>query len=135
MNFKVWTSTEMITDKCKLKSIFVNSENEVYILDEKLRFYNMPDYKIIRYTGIKDKNNNEIYSGDILELQDRIVVVVWDDQEARYNIKVLCYTKENTVMLKINLSQMRGKNIIIGNIFENPELFKKYNKNNIRVRI
>lgn len=78
-----------------------------------------PDY-LMQYTGLKDKNGKEIYEGDIVEVQDmhhqRLEVL---SREGRY---IRRYINGNTRDLHtINSSWL----LVIGNIYENPELLKE----------
>jgi hypothetical protein len=57
------------------------------------------------YTGLKDKNDKEIYEGDILDFEDDRIVVYWADG---------FYPKHG----------MYDECEIIGNIYETPELLK-----------
>ena len=75
---------------------------------------------IMQYTGLKDKNEKEIYEGDIL--QDECAgellkfEVVWEDKKGRFNRKNIPY-------MAGGLSSGEGVEII-GNIFENPDLLE-----------
>jgi len=75
-----------------------------------------------QYTGLKDKNNVEIYSGDILKYwlptlkREEVGEVKWRDD-------IACFLLNGNWMeydwIKI------GKLEVIGNIYENPELLKE----------
>jgi uncharacterized phage protein (TIGR01671 family) len=77
-----------------------------------------PDrYKLMQYTGLKDKNGKGIYEGDVLEYdflpegKDQLAEVVF--KEGRF-----CITDGHNYM------PFKEKRKVIGNIYENPELLK-----------
>jgi len=78
-----------------------------------------PKFEVMQFTGLKDKNGREIWEGDIIEgdLFDARLptrgVVVYDDEHA-------CYANKNEAGLTF-LFKIDDK-IIIGNIYENPDL-------------
>jgi uncharacterized phage protein (TIGR01671 family) len=85
-----------------------------------------------QYTGLKDRNNNEIYEGDILEITGNYnpgkYIVIWDDYRVAWwgeNIK----KKSRDRQYDDDHYQLLGafqKDIteIIGNIYENKELLQ-----------
>jgi len=77
--------------------------------------------KIMQYTGLKDKNNKEIYEGDIFHIGSKkiLYVVEWID----------CGLKGRQIKNKswIGLDYWKDDIEVIGNIYENPELLKENN--------
>jgi uncharacterized phage protein (TIGR01671 family) len=81
-----------------------------------------------QYTGLKDKNDKEIYEGDILEIDhaeeydlfdNKLFIVKWDIENAMFYLE----DKED----KEAFWDFRcfGDNIeVIGNIYENPKLLE-----------
>lgn len=86
--------------------------------------------ELMQFTGLTDKNGREIYEGDILDktdwcngtLKKKAGSIKFDhlvDSDG-YNAEIyLCWTAGNS-----SLADVHNEAIIIGNIYENPELLK-----------
>lgn len=77
------------------------------------------DIEFMQYTGLKDKNNKEIYEGDIFHIGSKkiLYVVEWID----------CGLKGRQIKNKswIGLDYWKDDIEVIGNIYENPELIEE----------
>src|SRR5690606_22780185 len=82
---------------------------------------------IQQYTGLKDKNDKEIYEGDILlgrfildEVEDHIFLSLTEDEKETQSIVFVVddifYPYTNQIPEDLE---------VIGNIYENPELLSK----------
>jgi uncharacterized phage protein (TIGR01671 family) len=79
-----------------------------------------------QYTGLNDKNNKEIYEGDIIKSIDlntskECVTVVGFDTFGIYYTSIEKYPSEPYENCKCVAQEYSE---VIGNIFENPELIK-----------
>lgn len=70
-------------------------------------------FKLLQYTRQKDKNNNEIYEGDIIK-----------DNSGKIFIQGLCGAKK-IIKRPTNVTTNFEWKEIISNIYENPEILKK----------
>ncbi len=80
--------------------------------------------EIMQFTGLKDKEGNEIYEGDIIEFADHLhkAVVVYDKKFAAYLFESNNLEKKNNPDTAMHWHDDLK---IIGNIYENPELIDK----------
>lgn len=98
-------------------------------LAEASNLVKVRDVQLLLWTGLKDKNGKDIYEAYIcrIEFETNLGVVpelgevVWLDNEARYTIK----SSLPDILETNSLSQPP---IIVGNIYENPELLRKKTK-------
>ena len=134
IRFRVWDKriekmgevTELGFSKVRhhlVKYRYINERGKV--VDEQSHFDKgfTNGLDIMQYTGLKDKNGNEIYEGDIIRTTypDCTAVVVWEEDTVRY----IGYTIESErKIIYVDMVDRNDKPAveIIGNIYENPEL-------------
>ena len=85
-------------------------------------------YVVMQYTGLTDKNGVRIYEGDIIEAGNYKLTckIVWDEKCARF---IGLTNDEDTKLVYIDMVD-KNNNLavaVIGNIYENPELFNPQN--------
>ena len=107
-------------DKGNIK--LINAWGYDIIEDKDIIVRRETQYKLLQYTGFKDRNDKEIYEGHIV----RSFVPNRDESGA-----IIDYNDEITVFRDIRTAPEQFVFLtepqIIGNIFENPELMEKVN--------
>jgi uncharacterized phage protein (TIGR01671 family) len=112
-----------INGMCKVKEISISNTNKTWI---KLWDWSsaclLEDVELMQYTGLKDKNDKEIYEGDILEhpISKERFVVFWKNSYLGFRAKYI--NCEYDSHIGIQISKDKGRAIVIGNIYENLEL-------------
>ena len=93
---------------------------------------NKEDTIIMQFTGLKDKNNKDIYEGDIVkfkpcndmslrkEFRDEEVKseIIWDDNLSRFDVNWWGHATYHTTFPHPEME-------VIGNKFKNPELLEE----------
>lgn len=94
-----------------------------------IAWYAMKNWKecleVMQFTGLRDKNGKEIYEGDYVEgflsfEGGRLITageIIWNDEFAGFALK-----NEGGETLLHN--HFRDSFVVLGNIYENPELLK-----------
>ena len=127
IKFKAWDKvTKLLVDLIGFKDLgqkielwYWNKDNEkAYCVADK-------EYiELMQYTGLKDKNDKEIYEGDIIKNDgcddgDLISVIIFD--RGVFALK----DEEDLPYVQYPLCEWNECCEVIGNIYENPELLKE----------
>ena len=118
IKFRVWDKDEKIIKKVESINFPLggqSSSKTVCVYNEEEDCYEwVYDYELMQYTGIKDKNNKEIYEGDIVgfysNVEDEIIT-----EKVEYHFGI--YRAGDYFVGKIY-----NKCEVIGNIYENKDL-------------
>ena len=77
------------------------------------------DWKVMQFTGLHDIDGNEIYEGDVLQILDEKVKVIYNSFKACFDIE---YIGGDCERMCETWDEGGEKYEVIGNIYENPEL-------------
>jgi len=121
IKFRAW-DTE---DKRKVKEFNIHHDGDLteirmYVGDVPVIASNVCGrYKILQFTGLKDKNGKEIYEGDIIKLNNKLFKIAWNQFSCgfgRIPIDTMHYERDDCIIM------FQDKVEVIGNIYENKEL-------------
>ena len=86
---------------------------------------NKVGYALMQYTGLKDKNGKEIYEGDFLKFPNN---EFWTGAKVEwFDVELMLVKGDGCIELNHNDGMYidRDSAEVIGNIYENPELFNQ----------
>ena len=130
IKFRVWNKKDnQMIDWFTLTQNAWNTfigENPLSLLYEVL-VARKDDFEVMQFTGLTDKNGKEIYEGDIITFEDDPPgVVKWDSDFSCW----VCFESdeiisESDIFDWCQLIKRQCKHyIVIGNIYDNPELLQ-----------
>ena len=84
---------------------------------------------LIQFTGLKDKNDKEIYEGDIIDYSNGncILIIIWNKSWGKFEYEILKKKDEN-IGYDIRMGRLDCYAKVIGNKYKNPELLKEVKK-------
>ena len=120
IKFRVWDNERnaMLNSKSVDIDFF---EGKIEITSDTIRYDEVytdeiKDFELMQYVGCKDKNNKEIYEGDIVKTKEHIGQIIYS--KGMFFIDV----KGDFYLPIYNVSEFME---VIGNIYENSELLER----------
>lgn len=94
-------------------------------IEERQDWLHFDDHdSIMRSTGLKDKNGQEIFEGDIVDYKGRKAIIKWHGSYASFIYRFIDKPKERKAEWSpLYLAYLHVE--IIGNIYENKELLEE----------
>jgi len=127
IKFRAWdTKTEEMIEPM---DFMMSGGWESCILDD---FFTIPDYIVMQYTGLKDKNNKEIYEGDV------VIAKAENEHAEETKTSYVAMDITDTSWAVIEPGYGHGLSIlwggwesleVIGNVFENQILINNSPRN------
>ena len=117
IKFRVWDNER--NTMFNSKSVDIDFfEGKIEITSDTIRYDEVytdeiKDFELMQYVGCKDKNNKEIYEGDIVKTREHIGKIIYS--KGMFFIDV----KGDFYLPIYNVSEFIE---VIGNIYENPDL-------------
>jgi len=84
--------------------------------------YHFGDKELMQSTLLDDKNWNEIWEGDLREINGKLYKVVNDGWRFRFERNLVEFGENHDIVLDEDMGYI---SILKGNIFENPELINQ----------
>lgn len=88
------------------------------------RVFTPDEIELVQFTGLLDRNGQEIYEGDILRMEDTIAKVVFWERPPEFGLDPV---NEDEWCEDWNITDDSERMEIIGNIYETPELVEGLN--------
>lgn len=134
IKFRTWDGSKMyLPEYCDKETFHLLADGTIVETHEhgyerhELTSAREDNWKVMQFTGMKDRNNNEIYECDIVKCSYGKATIIFnagcfmlewiDDKEAMMEL-IFSRDGKNTRRHESDLLEM------IGNIYENPELLK-----------
>src|SRR5690606_23340090 len=111
IKFRAW-------DKENKEMVEVELLGKRVLLCKNGEWENIEDFEVMQFTGLCDKNNREIYEGDIAKSGKRLFVAKWNNDIASFVWEPLDGESSYPCF---NVGTVKNVEVV-GNIFENPEL-------------
>lgn len=125
IKFRAWVKDK----KAIFEVVLINyvTKKVTYLLERvghllNIRHEKFNDIELMQYTGLKDKNNKEIYEGDILfeSFGERYYKVVFENGSFRAEFKG-DFEWHHFDLIDVVIQGCE----VVGNIYENPELMEE----------
>ena len=120
IKFRVWDAHKRMWTEYRIHDgvvYFLDKSTGVWVGKYDKRY---KEFDFMEYSGLRDKNNKEIYEGDIVVQNNKRHRVIFDEENARFCIR------DDEFELNVSFTNMNNKRMeVVGNIYENPELIKE----------
>ena len=131
MKTRAWDGERWRTDYVVMPDGSIQRSFKVDNGVEFMGFYEIAEqvnWKLSRFTGLLDKNENEIYEGDIVRVVDCDMKINPRDSDTGFGVIEWLDVMGGWYIDRIHNSLMDINNAyyieVIGNIFQNPELLE-----------
>jgi uncharacterized phage protein (TIGR01671 family) len=134
IKFRAWDKNKKKMFPRVTQIMFGTPHNLVQCVDGLAYIENTTDVELMQFTGLRDKNQKEIYEGDVIFTKEdklhRRGVLEWSDFHARYYITTPKeWGPEHNIpggSRSSDMSILHNEDWeVIGNIYENPDLLQK----------
>lgn len=133
IKFRAWDKTD--NQMLNVDYMRLDNGNVLYVTGETFfeddgwyKYFLDNGIELMQYTGLKDKNGIEIYEGDIVKFDPSVQPLGDMPQDGevgiiKYVLNSFVVVPQSDCSINYNIDEI-GDWVVIGNIYENPELLK-----------
>ena len=122
IKFRAWGCNTIFYEKQDEKEMFIPSVTEYNDINVEIGNHQEDGIIFMQYTGLIDKNGVEIYEGDVVLANESDKYEVYFDSGAYF----LHNIEQDSDFEDIAMFMCKTIGIVVGNIYENPELLEEY---------
>lgn len=117
IKFRIFVDGEMSSNT---GSLAIRPDGKLMVFDYKYQVYKVIGHTIpiMQFTGLLDKNEKEIFEGDIVLMDGQRGVIEW------IGSAMVHQSKEDKTKFVVGWSFLNSDCEVLGNIYEHPELIK-----------
>ena len=85
LKFKVWNKAKKKMYKSGSLSFSTERHSFVVFADKEIGKAKDEEIEILQFTGQKDMNNTEVYQRDIIEVEGKRFIIIWDNNRGGWS--------------------------------------------------
>ncbi len=122
IRFRAWDKINKRMFQVGLISISLEFVREI---GDSISYYPFDRIILMRFIRLTDKHGIDIYEGDIIKFGDTYGTIRWSVDETKFYVSASAQNTEfNNGLWRINIGRDSHLIVVIGNVYENPELLQ-----------
>jgi uncharacterized phage protein (TIGR01671 family) len=118
LKFRAFNKKSQRMFKSGALSFSTERHSFMFYSDKEMDGVKDEDMEIMQFTGQKDKNNSDVFQRDVVVMDGKKFIIVWDNNRGGWS-----YTDVERQMTMTSFGRFEANTCeVIGNEFENPDL-------------